>query len=60
MQKTGMYKSHTSRELKALLLKELMKCINPNDREFKFYRITPLGKKVLEYLNKIDNCNKKK
>ena len=58
MHKTRMYKSHTSRELKTLTLKKLIKCINPDAREFKFYRITPLGKKALGYLNRINNCSK--
>ena len=59
MNKMEMYKSHTSRELKALSSKSLIKCINPDSREYKFYRIMPLGKKVLEYLNNITSLQKK-
>lgn len=51
--KTRMYKSHTSRELIGLSLMGLIKCINPDAREYKFYKITSLGNRVLEYLNKI-------
>jgi predicted transcriptional regulator len=50
---TGMYKEHTSRALKELSERKLIICLNPEDVEFKFYKITPLGKKVLEYLEKI-------
>ena len=58
MNKTGMYKSHTSRELKALSSKELIICINLSSREYKFYKITPFGKKVLNYLNNILSFHK--
>ncbi|MBU1622948.1 MAG: MarR family transcriptional regulator, partial [Nanoarchaeota archaeon] len=47
-EETKMYKSHVSRTLKELRKKKLIKCENPNDRYFKFYKITNLGKKVLE------------
>jgi predicted transcriptional regulator len=52
MKKTKMYKSHTSRTLSELLDKKLIVCKNPEDREFKFYKITPLGRKTLEYLKR--------
>jgi DNA-binding MarR family transcriptional regulator len=47
-EKTGMYKSHVSRTLKELISKDLVKCINPEDRNFRFYEITQKGKKVLD------------
>ncbi len=47
-EETKMYKSHVSRTLKELRKKKLIECVNPKDRYFKFYRITALGKKVLE------------
>jgi|TARA_Y100000310_G_scaffold339521_1_gene432441 DNA-binding MarR family transcriptional regulator len=50
---TKMYKSHVSRTLKELRKKKLIKCMNPKDRNFKFYKITNLGKKVLEEILKI-------
>lgn len=50
---TGMYKSHMSRTLRELQNKKLIKCINPKDRNFKFYELTSNGKKVLIKANKI-------
>ena len=44
---TGMYKSHISRTLKGLKEEKLIECLNPKDREFKFYRLTKKGKEVL-------------
>lgn len=48
-----MYKSHTSRTIKELCDKKLLVCKNPEDREFKFYIITPLGKEVLKEVGKL-------
>ncbi len=53
MKTTKMYKAHTSRTIKELLDKKLIVCKNPEDRAFKFYRITSLGKKVLEEAKKL-------
>ena len=53
MKLTGMYKAHTSRTLKELLSKKLILCRNPEDRMFKFYKITSLGKKTLGEAEKI-------
>ena len=50
---TGMYKAHTSRTLKELLEKKLIICRNPENRAFKFYKITPLGKRILKEVEKI-------
>jgi predicted transcriptional regulator len=50
---TEMYKSHVSRALKELKDKKLISCINPNDRDFKFYELTSEGKKVLSEVRKI-------
>ena len=48
MKITKMYKSHTSRIINELLDKKLIICRNPEDRVFKFYKITALGKKILK------------
>ena len=40
MKKTGMYKGHISRTLKELLEQKLIICENPEDRSFKFYKIS--------------------
>jgi len=45
---TGMYKSHVNRTLKELQSKNLVQCINPADRSFKFYKLTSNGAKVLK------------
>ena len=44
---TKMYKSHVSRALKELLEEKLIGCLNPNDREYKFYKLTSKGKKIV-------------
>ena len=50
---TGMYKAHTSRTLKELLERKLIICRNPENRSFKFYKITTLGKNILEEVESI-------
>ncbi len=50
---TGMYKSHVSRALKELLAKEMIRCVNPTDRNFKFYELTREGKQSLVEAKKI-------
>lgn len=44
---TKMYKSHVSRAIKELSDKKLVYCKNPNDRVFRYYKATSLGKKIL-------------
>ena len=51
--KSNMYKSHLSRSLTELAGKKLIFCLNPKDREFKFYKITELGKKVISEVERI-------
>lgn len=46
-QQTGIYKSHVSRTLKELHEWKLIKCLNPDDRDYRFYSLTTEGKKVL-------------
>ena len=53
MEKTGMYKGPVSRTLKELLKQKLIICENPEDRSFKFYKISNKGKKVLEEIKNI-------
>lgn len=45
---TRMYKSHISRTLKELKQEKLVECLNPKDREYKFYKITIKGKKIIK------------
>ena len=53
MKKTEMYKGHTSRTLKELSDKKLIICKNQEDRVFRFYKITALGRKILEEAKKL-------
>lgn len=50
---TNMYKSHISRTLKELSEKNLILCINPNDKAFRFYKINSLGKRVLKEVERL-------
>jgi len=50
---TNMYKSHISRTLKELSERKLVLCVNPKDKAFKFYRITPLGKRTMKEVERI-------
>lgn len=54
MKLTKMYKAHTSRTLKELSEKGLVNCINPEDRMFKFYKITKKGKLILEDIKRVN------
>ena len=47
------YKSHNSITIKELTNKGLIMCINPEDRSFKFYKITALGKRILEEVQRL-------
>jgi len=47
IKKISMYKSHISRTLKEPLEQKLIICENPEDRSFKFYKISKKGKDVL-------------
>ena len=47
---TGMYKSHVSRVLSELYHKKLVQCKNPNDRVFRYYKITSIGRRIIKEL----------
>lgn len=53
MKKTGMYKGHISRTLKELLDYKLIRCENPEDRSFKFYKIEKKGIKILKEIENL-------
>ena len=53
MKKTEMYKGHVSRTLKELSEEKLIICENPEDRSFKFYKTSKLGKDVLKEIEEI-------
>ena len=50
---TKMYKSHVSRTINELLEKKLIICRNPEDRVFKFYKITASGRKILKDIKEL-------
>jgi DNA-binding MarR family transcriptional regulator len=51
------YKSHNSRTLKELKEKVFISCINPEDRAYKFYKITKKGKDALKEVKKVSRKN---
>lgn len=55
MKVSEQYKSHNSRTIKELRDKSLISCVNPEDRAYKFYKITKKGKDVLKEAEKISN-----
>ncbi len=52
---TGMYLTHVSRALGELTEKHLAECLTPEERVEKYYRISALGRSVLD---KIKEMNK--
>jgi DNA-binding MarR family transcriptional regulator len=53
MRSLNQYKSHNSATIKELVQKDLIKCINPEDRSFKFYKITKKGRNILKEVFRI-------
>ena len=53
MKELKRYKSHNSRTIKELSDKKLIVCVNPEDRSFKFYKITKKGKNILKEAKRI-------
>jgi len=53
MRALNQYKSHNSATIKELVQKDLIRCINPEDRSFKFYKITKKGKNILKEVFRI-------
>jgi DNA-binding MarR family transcriptional regulator len=53
MRSLNQYKSHNSATIKELSQKDLIKCINPEDRSFKFYKITKKGRNILKEVFRI-------
>jgi len=46
----NLQRSSISRTLSDLKEKELVECLNPNSKKFKFFRITDKGKKTLSLI----------
>lgn len=51
--KLDLYLTHSSRAIRELAFKKLIVCKNPEDRQFRFYELTPLGKETVEEIKKI-------
>ena len=47
---TGIYQNHISNTLRQLKDEDLIECINPEVRKGRLYRLTDLGKEVVEKL----------
>lgn len=50
---TGLYLTHVSRALKELTEKGLVECLTPKERVEKYYRITALGRNVLNKIKEM-------
>ena len=51
---TNMYRTHVRRTLNELISKNLVKCINPNDKRYKIYKLTSTGEKTIKKINKLN------
>lgn len=52
--KTNMYLTHVSRTLKELADKDLIECLTPKERVEKYYKITRLGKGILNQVKEVE------
>ncbi len=50
-QETGIHPHHISKVLKELKEKKVIECLNEENRKGRIYQMTPLGKKVMKYLD---------
>ena len=50
----NMYRTHVRRTLNELISKNLVKCINPNDKRYKIYKLTSTGEKTIKKINKLN------
>ncbi len=51
---TGMYLTHVSRALGELTEKNLAECLTPEERVEKYYRISALGRSVLDKIKEMN------
>ena len=47
--------THLSRYLNSLKDKELIVCLNEQSKKGRYYKITPQGEKVLEFIKELEN-----
>ncbi len=50
VEKTKYYQAHVSKTLKELTTRNLVECLNPNDRKGRLYNLTQDGKKICAQL----------
>ena len=50
--------THLSRYLNSLKANELIVCLNEQSKKGRYYKITPEGEKVLEFIKELDRKNK--
>ena len=51
---TNMYRTHVRRTLNELISNKLVNCINPNDKRYKIYQLTPIGKNTMKKINHLN------
>ena len=51
---TNMYRTHVRRTLNELISNKLVNCINPNDKRYKIYQLTPIGKSTMKKINNLN------
>lgn len=51
---TNMYRTHVRRTLNELISNKLVNCINPNDKRYKIYQLTPVGKSTMKKVNSLN------
>lgn len=51
---TNMYRTHVRRTLNELISNKLVNCINPNDKRYKIYQLTPIGKNTMKKINNLN------
>ena len=51
---TKMYRTHVRRTLNELIDKKLVMFLNPNDKRYKIYKLTSLGKNTINQIKKLN------
>jgi len=54
---TGIDKSNVSTKIGQLREKELVECINPDDRKWRFYQLTAHGEEILKKIDEIEQSD---
>ena len=51
---TKMYRTHVRRTLNELIDKKLVMCLNPNDKRYKIYMLSSIGKNTIDQIKKLN------